>query len=117
MDTSRELEWYLRDHIFKQASKGRTQLTRSIIADELVSLYLRYRGYDSKELGRLMSPVIDNLISAQVLRQNGDSIQPASSLFRIQCATCYYVSYLVEAEPKTCQRCSGTDLREFPKKK
>jgi len=116
MDTPRELEWYLRDHFFKQAGKGRAQLARSAIADEMVSLYLRYRGYDPQELGRLMSPVIDNLVSTRVLLQDEDSLAPSSSLFRMQCATCYYVSYLVEAEPKACQRCSGTNLHEFPKK-
>lgn len=117
MDTPRELEWYLRDHFFKQASKGRVQLARSAIADEMVSLYLRYKGYDPQELDRLMSPIIDNLVSAQVLLQDEDMLVASSSLFRMQCATCYYVSYLVESEPKTCQRCSGTNMYVFPRKK
>lgn len=117
MDTPRELEWYLRDHFFKQAGKGRTRLARSTISDEMASLYLRYKNYDPRELGRLMSPVIDNLVSAQVLLQNEDMLAPSSSFFRMQCAACYYVSYLVESEPRTCQRCSGANLNEFPKKK
>lgn len=117
MDTPRELEWYLRDHFFKQAGKGRPQLARGAIADEMVSIYLRYRDYNPQELGRLMTPVIDNLVSTQVLLQDEDMLAPSSALFRMQCATCYYVSYLVDAEPRACQRCSGTTLHEFPKKK
>lgn len=117
MDTPRELEWYLRDHFFKQAGKGRPQLSRSAIGEEMVSTYLRYRGYNPQELGSLMSPVIDNLVSTQVLLQQEDSLVPSSALFRMQCATCYYVSYLVDSEAKACQRCSGTNLHEFPKKK
>jgi hypothetical protein len=117
MDTPRELEWYLRDHFFKQAGKGRSKLPRNAIADEMASTYLRYRGYNPQELGRLMSPVIDNLLSTQVLLQDEDMLIPSSPLFRMQCATCYYVSYLVDAEPMVCQRCSGANLHEFPKKK
>lgn len=117
MDTPRELEWYLRDHFFKQAGKGRPQLARSAIADEMVDIYLRYRDYDPQELGRLISPVIDNLVSSKVLLQDEDAITTSSALFRMQCATCYYVSYLVDAEARACQRCAGTILHEFPKKK
>jgi hypothetical protein len=64
-----------------------------------------------------MAPVIDTLVSAQVLLQDEDMLIPSSALFRMQCATCHYVSYLVDAEPRVCQRCSGTHLHEFPKKK
>lgn len=117
MDTPRELEWYLRDYFFKQANKGRPQLSRSTIGEEMATTYLRYRGYNPQELGTLMSPVIDNLVSTQVLLQDEDSLVPSSSLFRMQCATCYYVSYLVDSESLACQRCSGTNLHEFPKKK
>lgn len=116
MDTPRELEWYLRDHFFRQAGKGRTQLARSALAGELVSLYLRYRGYDPQKLAESLSPVIDDLVSMKVLTQNGDDLA-CSKLNRMQCVKCFYVSYLAEAEPKVCQRCSGTDLGEFPKKK
>jgi hypothetical protein len=116
MDTPRELEWYLRDHFFRQAGKGRTQFQRSMIASEMVSIYLRYRKYDPQQLGQIMSPVIDDMVSMQVLKQAGDTLE-AVALARKQCAKCYYVSYLADAEPGTCQRCSGTDLHEFPKRK
>ncbi|AIF84822.1 hypothetical protein NTE_02781 [Candidatus Nitrososphaera evergladensis SR1] len=118
MDTPRELEWYLRDHFFRQAGKGRTQFQRSAIAGEMASLYLRYRGYDPQQLAESMSPVIDDLVSMQVLKQTGDNLEVAGSLVRMQCAKCFYVSYLLaDKEPKTCQRCSGTELHEFPKRK
>lgn len=116
MDTPRELEWYLRDHFFRQAGKGRTQLQRSAIATEMVTIYLRYRQYNPLQLAELMAPVIDDLVSMQVVRQAGDTLE-AAALTRKQCAKCYYVSYLADAEPRTCQRCSGTDLHEFPKRK
>ena len=116
MDTPRELEWYLRDHFFRQAGKGRTQLARSAVAGEMVSLYLRYRGYDPQKLAESLSPVIDDLVSMRILVQDGDLLS-ATKLTRMQCAKCFYVSYLADAEPKVCQRCSGTDLGEFPRKK
>lgn len=116
MDTPRELEWYLRDHFFRQAGKGRTQFQRSAIAGEMVGLYLRYRGYDPQKLAESMAPVLDDMVSMQILKQAGDTIE-AVALTRRQCAKCFYVSYLADAEPKTCQRCSGTDLHEFPKRK
>ena len=116
MDTPRELEWYLRDHFFRQAGKGRTQLARSAVSSEMVSLYLRYRTYDPQKLAESLSPVIDDLLSMRVLVQEGDLLS-ATKLTRMQCSECFYVSYLADAEPKVCQRCSGTHLGEFPKKK
>lgn len=116
MDTPRELEWYLRDHFFRQSGKGRTEFARSAIAGEMASTYLRYRGYDPQQLAASLAPVLDDLVSMHILAQSGDSLVPVR-LGRLQCAKCFYVSYLAEAEPKVCQRCSGTDLHEFPKKK
>jgi hypothetical protein len=116
MDTPRELEWYLRDHFFRQSGKGRTEFARSAIAGEMASAYLRYKGYDPQQLAVSLAPVIDDLLSMRILAQSGDSLVPVA-LGRLQCTKCFYVSYLAEAEPRVCQRCSGTDLREFPKKK
>jgi hypothetical protein len=117
VDTPRELEWYLRDHFFRQAGKGRTQFQRSAIAGEMASLYLRYRGYDPQQLAESMSPILDDMVSMQILKQTGDNLEVAGALFRMQCGKCFYVSYLAEKEPRTCQRCSGTELHEFPKRK
>lgn len=117
MDTHRELEWYLRDHFFRQSGKGRTQFARSGVAGEMASLYLRYRGYDVSELSNSMARVIDDLVSMHVLAQSGDTLELGGKLLRMQCARCFYVSYFSEAEPKLCQRCSGQELNEFPRKK
>ncbi len=118
MDTPRELEWYLRDHFFRQAGKGRIQFQRSAIAGEMSGMYLRFRGYDPQELAKSMSPVIDDLVYRQVLTQAGDNLEVAGALVRMQCAKCFYVSYLLaEKEPKACQRCMGRELNEFPKRK
>jgi hypothetical protein len=117
VDTPRELEWYLRDHFYRQAAKGRTSFQRSTIAGEMTSLYLRYRGYDPQQLATSMSPVLDDLVSMQILKQTEDNVEVAAALIRMQCGKCYYVNYLAESEPKTCQRCSGAELHEFPKRK
>jgi hypothetical protein len=118
MDTPRELEWYLRDHFFRQAGKGRTQFQRTTIAGEMVNLYLRYRGYDPHELTESMSPVIEKMLAVRLLKETGnDMLEIASVLLRMQCSKCFYVSYISEVEAKTCQRCLGTELHEFPKRK
>ena len=117
MDTPRELEWYLRDHFFRQSGKGRAQFARSQVAAEMATLYLRFRGYDVSQLSDSLAPVIDDLVSMHVLAQAGDTLELASKLLRMQCAKCFYVSYFSEAEPKLCQRCSRQELHEFPRKK
>lgn len=117
MDTPRELEWYLRDHFFRQTGKGVTQFARSGVAGDMVTLYLRYRGYDVSQLATSMSPVIDDLVSMKVLLQTGDTLELTSKLSRMQCSKCFYVSYFADAEPKLCQRCSEQELHEFPRKK
>lgn len=85
----------------------------------MVALYLRYRQYDPTQLAQSMSPIIDDLVSMNVLAQSGDTLEVSGGgpLARMQCAKCFYVSYLVPAEPRLCQRCSGPELREFPPKK
>lgn len=117
MDTPRELEWYLRDHFFRQAGKGRTQFEREAIAGEMVNLYLRFRSYSPDQLSESMAPVLDGLVSLQVLRQDGGTLVLEGRLERLQCATCHYVSYLSQAEARACQRCAGSRLHEFPRKK
>ncbi|MER3407384.1 MAG: hypothetical protein C4292_00755 [Nitrososphaera sp.] len=119
MDSPRELEWYLRDHLFRQTGKGRTQFAKSALAGEMVQLYLRYRQYDPVQLAQSLSPVVDDLVSMNVLVQTGEDpdvleLAGGGPLVRMQCAKCFYVSYLVPSEPRLCQRCSGQGLRDFP---
>lgn len=116
-DTQRELEWYLRDHLLRQTVKGRTRFNGNEIPAEMAATYLRFRGYKLEQLTLSMRPIIESLVSRQVLKQTGEGmLELASGLARLQCSKCFYVSYLTDEEPKICQRCSGTELHEFPKR-
>jgi hypothetical protein len=102
--TIRELDWYLRDHLFRQSNAGKTIFRMESLPNDMVTLYLRYRGHDPKQLSESMVPVIDEL-------------NLAGKLTRLQCAKCFYINYLTEAEPRACMRCQATELHDFPKKK
>ncbi len=113
----RELEWYLRDHLFRQSNAGKIEFRRELLPQNMVALYLRYRGTSPSQLSELMNTVIRNLVSRKVLEQNGDELKLAGSIIRLQCANCFYINYLAEAEPGVCLRCQHGELQEFPKKK
>ena len=129
----KELEWYLRDHFFRQSNKGITQFERRSLTYDLITVYLRYRNYTLERMGEMMNPVLKNLISRQVIarKDNNDrinnfnsnnklaSFELTSPLSRLQCSTCFYISYICAAEPKNCLRCSSTNLHDFqqPSKK
>ena len=114
---TRELDWYVRDHLFRQTNAGKTAFRMESLPNDMVTLYLRYRDHDPAKLSESMVPVIASLVSRNVLNQNGSELRIAGRLTRLQCAKCYYVNYLVEAEPKACMRCQATDLHDFPRKK
>ena len=114
---TRELDWYVRDHLFRQTNAGKTAFRMESLPNDMVRLYLRYRDYDPAKLSESIAPVISSLVSRNVLNQNGNELRIAGRLTRLQCAKCYYVNYLVEAEPKACMRCQATDLNDFPRKK
>jgi hypothetical protein len=113
----KELEWYLRDHLFRQSNAGKSAFRKESLPSEMISLYLRYRNADSQQLSQLMNLVLDSLIARKVLNQEGDELVLPSKLARLQCAKCFYISYLAEAEPRACLRCQHTNLHDFPKKK
>ncbi len=115
--TTRELDWYLRDHLFRQSNKGKNVFGLESLPNEMVTLYLRYRDSDPRRLSENLVPVIAGLVSRKVLDQNGNELSLAGSLKRFQCAKCFYINYLTEAEPITCMRCQGSELHDFPKKK
>lgn len=115
--TTRELDWYLRDHLFRQSNAGKTIFRMESLPNDMVTLYLRYRGHDPKQLSESMVPVIAGLVSRKVLGQNGNELNLAGKLTRLQCAKCFYINYLTEAEPRACMRCQATELHDFPKKK
>lgn len=114
---TRELDWYVRDHLFRQSNAGKTAFRMESLPNDMVTLYLRYRDHDPGQLSESMVPVIAGLVSRNVLSQNGTELSMAGRLTRFQCAKCYYINYLVEAEPNACMRCLAADLHEFPRKK
>jgi hypothetical protein len=114
---NRELDWYLRDHLFRQSNAGKTTFRRESLPNEMATLYLRYRSADPQQLSKLMIPVIDNLIARKVLAQEGNELKMPGRLVRLQCAKCFYINYLSQVEQKICLRCQQSELHDFPRKK
>jgi hypothetical protein len=113
-----EFEWYLRDHLFRQYSKGKRQFKKEALPAEMINLYLRYRNSEVQKISLMVNDVLDRLRSESVIMQlqNG-SIKLACALNRVQCSKCYYVSYLSDNEPRKCTRCFAEELHGFPKGK
>jgi hypothetical protein len=126
----KELEWYLRDHFFRQSNKGITQFEGKSLTRDLIALYLRYRNYSLERINEMINPVLEDLISRRVItiknNKNNDnkyidsnsndliSFELTSLLSRLQCSKCFYISYLSTDEQKNCLRCSSTNLHDFP---
>ncbi|MGA6923943.1 MAG: hypothetical protein WBY22_13550, partial [Nitrososphaeraceae archaeon] len=96
----KELEWYLLDHFFRQSNKGITQFERKSLQQDMITLYLRYRNYNLEKINEMLNPVINNLIMRRVITDkenisNDDikSFELTSYLSRLQCSTCFYISY------------------------
>lgn len=116
----KEFEWYLRDHLFRQSNQGRQQqFKKESLAQEMTSLYLRYRNSTSSQhMNEMVNAVVENLISRQVLKKFENSLELTSRLSRLQCSKCFYISYLSSSnEPRNCLRCLSNELHDFPKKK
>lgn len=113
---SGELEWYLRDHFFRQSNAGKIVFSRESLPNEMICLYLRYRHADLQQLSHEMAPVIEDLISKNIVNRNGNELKLAGKLTRLQCSKCFYINYLANVEPRTCTRCQHTGLNDFPKK-
>ena len=113
----KELDWYLRDHLFRQSNAGNNAFRKESLPGAMISLYLRYRNADLQQLSQLINPVVDSLVARKVLNQEEGELMLRAKLTRLQCAKCFYVSYLAEVEPRVCLRCQHKDLHHFPKKK
>jgi hypothetical protein len=115
----RELDWYLRDHLFRQSNADKTSFRRESLPSEMAALYLKYRGADLQQLSETMTSVIEDLVARNVLEQNGNQLKLSGKLSRLQCANakCFYINYLAEDEPRACLRCQHSELHDFPKKK
>ena len=115
----KEFEWYLRDHLFRQSNQGRQeqqQFKKESLAQEMISLYLRYRNSSSQHINEMINAVVENLISRKVLKKFETSLELTSRLSRLQCSKCFYISYLSSNEPRNCLRCSYSELHDFPNK-
>jgi hypothetical protein len=113
----RELDWYLRDHLFRQSNAGKSVFRKESLPNEMATLYLRYKDADVSQLSQLMIPVIEGLVAKKVVEQDGNELRMAGKLARLQCAKCFYINYLADAEPRSCLRCGHVELHDFPKKK
>src|ERR687895_517334 len=83
--TVRELEWYLRDHLFRQSNAGKTSFRRELLPHEMVTLYLRYRNSDPDQLSNIMTSVIDILTTGKVVRQDSNELELLGRMTRLQC--------------------------------
>ncbi|MDP8903372.1 MAG: hypothetical protein M3M86_06360 [Thermoproteota archaeon] len=113
----RELEWYLRDHLFRQSNAGKTLFRREFLPQEMVALYLRYRNSDPDQLSNIMTSVIEILTARQVVTQHSNELKLLGRMRRLQCVKCFYVNYLTEVESRVCLRCQHSELQDFPNKK
>jgi predicted Zn-ribbon and HTH transcriptional regulator len=117
----KEFEWYLLDHFFRQSNKGISQFERKSLPQDMITLYLRYRNYNLEKINEMLNPVINNLLMRQVItdkeniNDNIKSFELTSYLSRLQCSTCFYISYLSVNEPRSCLRCTSDMLNDFPK--
>jgi hypothetical protein len=114
---AKEMDWYLRDHLFRQSNAGKSAFRRESLPNDMATLYLRYRGADLSQLSQLMAPVIEGLVAKRVVEQDGNELRLPCKLARLQCAKCFYINYLADAEPRSCLRCGHAELHDFPKKK
>jgi hypothetical protein len=113
----KEFEWYLRDYFFRrQSNQGKQQFQKEILGDEMINLYLRYRNSNPEKMNNMINIVLENLASLQVITNTDNSIELTTSLSRLQCSICFYISYLSNNEPRNCLRCSSTQLHNFPRK-
>jgi hypothetical protein len=113
----KEFEWYLRDHLFRQSNQGRQQFKEESLAEEIISLYLRYRDSNLHNMNEIKNIVVENLVHRQVIKRMENSLELTGKLTRLQCSKCFYISYLSDNEPRNCLRCSSIDMHDFPKKK
>ena len=83
----------------------------------MTSLYFRYRDSNSQSMNEMVNVAVESLILRKVLSKFEDFLELTSSLSRLQCSKCFYISYLGNNETRNCLRCSFKELHDFPKKK
>jgi hypothetical protein len=78
---SNEVEWYLRDHFFQQFNQGRQHFKKESLADEMISLYLIYRNCNLQDMNDMITKVVENLISRQVIKKTDNKSLELTSRF------------------------------------
>ena len=79
-----EVEWYLRDHFFRQFNQGRQHFKTESLADEMIRLYLRYRNSNLQDMKEMITAVVENLISPQVIKRTvNNSLELTSKFSRL----------------------------------
>jgi predicted Zn-ribbon and HTH transcriptional regulator len=118
----KEFEWYLLDHFFRQSNRGIIRFRRNSLPRDMIMSYLRYRNYNVEKINEMLNPVLNNLLMRRVIidkennsNDNMQSFELTSYLSRMQCSTCFYISYLTVNEPRKCLRCTSNMLHDFPK--
>jgi hypothetical protein len=90
----KEFEWYPRDHLFGQSNQGRQQqFKKESLAQEMSSLYLRYRTSNSQHINEMINAVVENLTLRQVIKKMENSLELTSRLSPLLCSKCFYISY------------------------
>jgi hypothetical protein len=112
-----ELEWYLRDHLFREYNQGKRQFKKESLAEEMIKLYLRYRNSDVDKMSVIIGHVLKQLTSQSVITQSQGSLELTGRINRLQCYKCFYICYLSDNEAKKCFRCFAAELHSFPDKK
>ena len=112
----RELEWYLRDHFFREFNRGKNQFKIESLPREMIKVYLRYKNSDIDKMSIMFSSVLERLRSQLVITQSvKNSLELIGGLSRLQCSKCFYICYLSDNEPKKCARCCAEELHTFPR--
>ena len=116
-----ELEWYIRDHLFRKYNQEGSEVRSDELPSEMVNLSLRYRGVDISYLSDLTKVVLERLQQAKVIIPFSDEggikkFRVSSILSRFQCSKCKYISNLCRLEANKCLRCGSAELHDFPKK-
>ena len=111
-----EFEWYFRDFLFKNHSKGIMQLVAETIPNNMIQTYLRYRNSDPAYISSILEIVLENLMSSKFIERSGRFVNLREGVTRFQCNRCYYICYLGNLESRNCLRCKSNELDTFPKK-
>ena len=111
-----ELEWYFRDFMFRNHSKGILQLQTENIPNKMIETYLRYRNVDLRYISSILEIVLEKLILSKFIERIDSLVGIRDGISRLQCSKCYYICYLGNLESKVCLRCQRNALSTFPKK-